>query len=596
MADPRGSAADAAYDHAVAAYEQKSYDVARRWVLEALAQNPQHAQARALLGRLDSVRRPPNPFQAPTSGRPQSPGYGAPETVSTDPTVLISHASRSPTPEPVEPTVLVRRDAMPIPRPPAEPVARPRPSVYDTAPPAEPTMIASAPRPAAPPSAPPPAKRAAKRGGFLQSWLELFKKPSTGAPPRPAASSPRRSGLTPGMRGAGLAIGAVIAAGLLLWAGIAAVRWLWPAGQLLTIAQPTGGTIVGPGIKCGSNGHDCSSSRPTGDPVQLEPQADNGYVFSGFTGDCAPTTGRILMSEPRKCGATFDRIAVAAPATTFALTVMKPVGGTIAGDFDVLCGTLDNACAANVPSGAKVTMHFQADTSFTFQGFTNDCAPSGELVMNGPKTCGGTFMQTTATVANHPVLGPVVPPITHRPSPVAPPAVNPSANPAAGGVTPPPPVTAPVPSAGATTGQTQTGGTRGAPAGPVVDPVSEEQHAKDEIDRVVKRYCSEFETLKTDGIKEIFPLAPVATYREQFRQYKSLKCTITSKPEYDRPPDPNPSGSSGAQLKFGMKHEIQMRSGGAPQIVETIVTMIVSRTDFRHPWVIDSTRAEQKPK
>jgi hypothetical protein len=140
------------------------------------------------------------------------------------------------------------------------------------------------------------------------------------------------------------------------------------------------------------------------------------------------------------------------------------------------------------------------------------------------------------------------------------------------------------------------GGTRAAPPGGVTEAISEEQHAKDEIDRLVKRYCSEFETLKTDGLKDIFPLAPVATFREQFRQYKTLKCTITSKPEYDRPPDANPTGSSGAQLKFGMKHEIQMRSGGAPLIQETIVTMVVSRTNFRTPWLIDRVRAEQKPK
>ena len=331
--------------------------------------------------------------------------------------------------------------------------------------------------------------------------------------------------------------------------------------------------------------------------VQLEPLADSGFVFSGFTGDCAPTTGRILMSEPRKCGAKFDRIAVAAPATTFALTVLKPVGGTIASEFDVLCGTLDNACAANVPSGTKVSMHPQADTNFTLNSWTDDCAPSGEMIMNGPKTCGATFTQTSTPLANNPDAGRIRPPVHVSKPPAPTPADATPTKPAgtdAATVSPavPPPPT-PTNPGGV---QSPPGGTRGAPPGPVADPVSEEQHAKDEIDRLVRRYCSEFETLKTDGIKEIFPLAPVATFREQFRQYKTLKCTITSKPEYDRPPDPNPTGSSGAQLKFGMKHEIQMRSGGAPLIQETIVTMVVSRTNFRTPWLIDRARSEQKPK
>src|SRR6476620_10793649 len=116
MANPSGFGADAAYDRAVAAFGEQSYDVARRWVLEALAQNPEHAGARALLGRLDSVRRPPNPAATPAARRPSpfgpSAGHGAaPETVSIDPTVLINNASRAPAAEPIEPTVLVRRDA-----------------------------------------------------------------------------------------------------------------------------------------------------------------------------------------------------------------------------------------------------------------------------------------------------------------------------------------------------------------------------------------------------------------------------------------------------------------------------------------------------
>ena len=260
MADPSGFGADAAYERAVAAYEQKSFDVARRWVLEALAQNPQHAQARALLGRLDSVRRPPNPY-TPAAARPQSSGHAGPEIVSTDPTVLINHASRAPSAEPIEPTVLVRRDAAPPARPASDPFSRPRSSVPDTPPP-EPTMIASAPRAAAA-QAPAPRSQTAKGVGFLQ-WFGLGRGPAGGAARRPAATGTRGGGLTPGMRGALLAIGAVVVAALLLWAAIVMVRSLWPAGQLLTITTPTGGTITGSGIKCGSNGSDCSDDAAHG--------------------------------------------------------------------------------------------------------------------------------------------------------------------------------------------------------------------------------------------------------------------------------------------------------------------------------------------
>jgi hypothetical protein len=80
--------------------------------------------------------------------------------------------------------------------------------------------------------------------------------------------------------------------------------------------------------------------------------------------------------------------------------------------------------------------------------------------------------------------------------------------------------------------------------------------------------------------------------RAQFKEYKSLKCTVApEKPEYDRL-DASPAG--GAQLKFGMKQVIQMRSGGAPTEKEFIATMVVSRKDFLSPWLIDHMLYEEK--
>jgi hypothetical protein len=54
--NPSNSPADAAYGRALAAFQEKSYDVARRWAVEALAHNRQHAGARALMARLDAAR------------------------------------------------------------------------------------------------------------------------------------------------------------------------------------------------------------------------------------------------------------------------------------------------------------------------------------------------------------------------------------------------------------------------------------------------------------------------------------------------------------------------------------------------------------
>src|SRR5213075_1006922 len=69
---------------------------------------------------------------------------------------------------------------------------------------------------------------------------------------------------------------------------------------------PTGGTLEGVDIKCGSQGSACSANHPDGVPVELHPMADDGFTFMGFTGDCAPL-GHTQMTGARSCGATFQR-------------------------------------------------------------------------------------------------------------------------------------------------------------------------------------------------------------------------------------------------------------------------------------------------
>ena len=574
MANPAGPGADGAYDRAIAAYQQGSYDVARQWTLEALAQDAEHPRARALLARLDAVRRPP----APPAGaaRPASPYApqgqgGGPEVVSTDPTVLITRASRSSNPEPIEPTVLIRRedrprrrvDTEPLPPPPI-PARAPAPAPFS-----EPTVIAQRPSRStqAPPPPPPPA------GGG-----------------RSAPRTPAARGGTSGTRGVIIAVAAVAAAALLVVAGIAAVRWLWPAGQTLTLTKPTGGTIVGPGLECGTRGTNCATTRPTGDPVELVAQPDDHFVFSGFTGDCAPM-GRVAMSQARKCGATFDPITAAPTAVTFPLTITKPSGGTIVGAGGILCGTLGSNCSADVPNGAPVALHFEADSGYTFLAFTGECSASGEMTMTSAKTCSATFAPTSTPVANVVPSGPVGPARPRRareeattPSPkvVAPPTV-----PVAPPVAPPAPAPAP-PSNSAPTSEAPT-----SPDKPAAPPISAEDHAKNEIQQLVTNYCASLETLKPDRVKKLWPLAPVASLRDQFKDYKSLRCTITSPPKFDRL---DASAAGGAQLKFGMKQEIEMRSGGAPKVYETIATMVVSRMNFQTQWLIDRVRHDPKPK
>jgi len=80
-------------------------------------------------------------------------------------------------------------------------------------------------------------------------------------------------------------------------------------GMLLTIIPPQGGTIIGEGIACGAVGNDCVAEYPQGKAVVLEALSNQDYTFRGFTGDCqgrpGQSKGEVLMSAERRCGATF---------------------------------------------------------------------------------------------------------------------------------------------------------------------------------------------------------------------------------------------------------------------------------------------------
>jgi hypothetical protein len=77
--------------------------------------------------------------------------------------------------------------------------------------------------------------------------------------------------------------------------------------------MPTGGTLEGVDISCGTKGSVCSASVPEGVLAVVKPVADDGFTFMGFTGDCKPM-GQTQMAGPRTCGATFQLTAQLATA------------------------------------------------------------------------------------------------------------------------------------------------------------------------------------------------------------------------------------------------------------------------------------------
>jgi hypothetical protein len=75
----------------------------------------------------------------------------------------------------------------------------------------------------------------------------------------------------------------------------------------LTVLPPTGGTVLGAGIKCGVQGKVCSVDMPSAMWIGLDAIPAPGYTFLGWTGHCSGTqlTYALSLSGPRTCSATF---------------------------------------------------------------------------------------------------------------------------------------------------------------------------------------------------------------------------------------------------------------------------------------------------
>jgi hypothetical protein len=377
-----------------------------------------------------------------------------------------------------------------------------------------------------------------------------------------------------------LQIAGIVVAVLLLLVGVYRLMGGFGSqGLRLTITKPTGGTISAKGIKCGTLGSDCSVTPAGGEPVELEVQPDSGFVFAGYTGDCAPA-GRTLMLAARTCGATFTKVSSPGAALTQHLTITSPTGGTLL-SAGIECGTMGSDCTEDVPEGQPVTLRALADTGYTFLRFTGDCAPSGESLMTKPRSCGATFIQNQGGGKNE---------TAHAPIPAAIP--RPIKKPVGGASAPdlPPPPAAPAPSGGAQTA-TPAGVTTplGPGAYPAPPPISPEDQAKKDITATLKSYCNAYVALDPIAIRKVYP--SVIQIEEKLRQIKTVECAFTGPPEFQ---ELEPEAGT-ATVEVPVKQAFDMKVGGI-QKQETIATIKLTRPQARGAWRIDSMIHRPKPK
>jgi hypothetical protein len=488
----RDSRADQVYQRSLAVYKEGAVDAARRFAIEALAEDPNHLGARALLEKID-----PSSWNA---------------------TSLLDRTSVE-----VEPTAVSS-------------------DTFD-----EPTVVRTG------------ARRATGRREPL--WRKLYEQRHQWRDQR---------FFWPAVAGAGL-----IVMGLL---SVVIFRVLsGPAGQELTITRPTGGSILSRGISCGSLGSDCIVTRPDGEAVELQAQPDEGFLFAGYTGDCA-AGGRTVMSEARTCGARFDPIPPAPPAALRALTIQPPKGGTIVA-MGITCGTQHSECSATFQHGTEVKLDVLADAGFAFARYTGSCAPDGATVMTEPRTCSALFTRSSAAEGAKPKPAVTAGGTPARTTPAIVREAEPLPSSAAGGGSS---ASDSVPG-GTRTGGGGTAATAGASTTGARSPTV---IAKDAVQKTLNAYRDAYGRMDEDDIRRVFPAIP-SSIREQLRQLKSVEFAFTGEPEFQ---DLNLPGGT-ATVNIGVKRVFEAKVGGAQKPAESRATFKLRRLGLdSDQWTIDEVR------
>ena len=156
--------------------------------------------------------------------------------------------------------------------------------------------------------------------------------------------------------------------------------------------RPTGGTVTGAGLNCGTGGSLCAVTMPASMGLGMLATPASGYTFTGWTGDCTGTnpTLTIQLAGPRTCGATFTPVG----GTTYQLNVSPaPTGGTVSGG-GITCGTGGAACQVTFGTSTSVTLTATPASGYTFTNWGGSCAgtsASTTVQVDGVKTCSAAF-------------------------------------------------------------------------------------------------------------------------------------------------------------------------------------------------------------
>ena len=189
-----------------------------------------------------------------------------------------------------------------------------------------------------------------------------------------------------------------------------------PATHQLTVSRPSGGTVYGAGIRCGTAGTLCLVTMSGSMALGLQAAPDAGYAFSGWTGACSGTSPSytLQLNGVTSCGAIFGALPTTPSSNTpaaggsttpppgngapaigppYTLTIARPSGGVVKA-AGIACGSTGTLCAVTMPGPMTIGLQATPDSGYLFAGWTGHCSsssPGASLALEGPRSCGATF-------------------------------------------------------------------------------------------------------------------------------------------------------------------------------------------------------------
>ena len=163
-----------------------------------------------------------------------------------------------------------------------------------------------------------------------------------------------------------------------------------PSEVPLVVSKSGSGTVASSpaGIACEPS---CSSSFASGTVVTLTASAPQGWVFGGWSGDCAGTGVCVVtMDGPKAATAAFRE----RPPATHALSVATSGQGTVSSDpAGIDCGA---SCSRPFVAGSNVTLRATAAPGWQFVEWRGACSGSDAtcvVVVDLPKSATAAFVQ-----------------------------------------------------------------------------------------------------------------------------------------------------------------------------------------------------------